>query len=137
MNKVFLVGRITRDPELKYTTSNVAVVSFSVAINRTYQNAQGEYDADFINCVAWRFQAENLARFVKKGQQIGIDGRLQTRTYETPTGETRYITEVVCDNIQFLEPKGTTSATAEPTFEEEDPLLESSMDIASEDDLPF
>lgn len=136
MNKVFLVGRITRDPELKYTTSNVAVVSFSVAINRTYQNAQGEYDADFINCVAWRVQAENLARFVKKGQQIGIDGRLQTRTYETSTGETRYITEVVCDNIQFLEPKGT-SAAVEPTFEEEDPLLESSMDIASEDDLPF
>ncbi|MFA5719909.1 MAG: single-stranded DNA-binding protein, partial [Acholeplasmataceae bacterium] len=66
MNKVFLVGRITRDPELKYTTSNVAVVSFSVAINRIYQNAQGEYDADFINCVAWRRQAENLARFVRK-----------------------------------------------------------------------
>ncbi len=136
MNKVFLVGRITRDPELRYTTSNVAVVSFSVAINRPYQNAQGEYDADFINCVVWRNQDENLARFVRKGQQIGIDGRLQTRTYETQTGETRYITEVLCDNIHFLEPKGT-SETVEPSFEEEDPLLESSMDIASEDDLPF
>ncbi|NMA05157.1 MAG: single-stranded DNA-binding protein [Acholeplasmataceae bacterium] len=136
MNKVFLVGRITRDPELRYTTSNVAVVSFSVAINRPYQNAQGEYDADFINCVAWRAQAENLARFVRKGQQIGIDGRLQTRSYETQMGETRYVTEVVCDNIQFLEPKGT-SETVERSFEEEDPLLESSMDVASEDDLPF
>ena len=134
MNKVFLVGRITRDPELKYTASNVAVASFSVAINRNYQNAQGEYDADFINCVAWRRQAENLARFVRKGQQIGIDGRLQTRNYQTPTGETRYITEVVCDNIQFLE----TRSTNEPTeIAEEDPFLESAMDIASEDDLPF
>ena len=134
MNKVFLVGRITRDPELKYTTSNVAVVSFSVAINRIYQNAQGEYDADFINCVAWRRQAENLARFVRKGQQIGIDGRLQTRNYQTPQGETRYVTEVVCDNIQFLESK----QSNEPTdILEEDPFLESAMDIASEDDLPF
>lgn len=135
MNKVFLVGRITRDPELKYTASNVAVVSFSVAINRNYQNAQGEYDADFINCVAWRRQAENLARFVRKGHQIGVDGRLQTRNYQTPQGETRYITEVVCDNIQFLE----TKQTNEPSVEtyEEDPFLESAMDIASEDDLPF
>lgn len=134
MNKVFLVGRITRDPELKYTTSNVAVVSFSVAINRTFQNAQGEYEADFINCVAWRRQAENLARFVRKGQQIGIDGRLQTRNYQTPQGETRYVTEVVCDNIQFLE----TKSSNEPLdIQEDDPFLESAMDIASEDDLPF
>ena len=134
MNKVFLVGRITRDPELKYTTSNVAVVSFSVAINRTFQNAQGEYEADFINCVVWRRQAENLARFVRKGQQIGIDGRLQTRNYQTPQGETRYVTEVVCDNIQFLE----TKSSNEPLdIQEDDPFLESAMDIASEDDLPF
>lgn len=133
MNRVVLVGRITKQPELKYTTSNIPVVSFSVAVNRNYTNAQGETEADFINCVVWRKQAENLAKYVSKGHQIGIDGRLQTRTYQTATGETRYVTEVLCESIQFLETKG----SAPSQDNSEDPFLESAMDIASEDDLPF
>ncbi len=135
MNRVVVVGRITRDPELKFTQSNIAVVSFSIAVNRTYLNAQGEQEADFINCVAWRKQAENLTKFVKKGALIGVDGRLQTRSYQTQTGENRYITEVVCDSIQFLETKGTPSSG--DNFEEESPFVDENMEIVSEDNLPF
>jgi single-strand DNA-binding protein len=135
MNRVVLVGRITRDPELRYTQSNVPVVSFTVAVNRPYLNQQGEREADFINCVAWRAQAENLAKFVRKGLLLGVDGRLQSRSYQTQTGETRYITEVVCDSVQFLEPKGEQEPAYEPDVDDE--LLETSIDIASEDDLPF
>ena len=79
MNRVVLVGRITKDPELKYTQSNVPFVNFSIAVNRTFVNNQGERKADFINCVVWRAQAENLAKFISKGGLIGVDGRLQTR----------------------------------------------------------
>ncbi len=134
VNRVVLVGRITRDPELKYTQTNIPVVSFTVAVNRNYVNQQGEREADFINCVAWRGQAENISRFVKKGLLIGIDGRLQTRTYQTATGENRYVTEVVCDSVAFLESR---ASTQEFVDDNEDPLIESDIDIASEDDLPF
>jgi len=137
MNRVVLVGRITKDPELKYTQSNVPFVNFSIAVNRTFVNNQGEREADFINCVVWRAQAENLAKFISKGGLIGVDGRLQTRTYQTQTGENRYITEVVCDSVQFLESK---SSNTNPSYEvpaDDDPFLDSAIDIASEDDLPF
>ncbi|HHT39131.1 MAG: single-stranded DNA-binding protein [Acholeplasmataceae bacterium] len=136
MNRVVLVGRITRDPELRYTQSNIAVVSFTIAINRQFLNAQGEQEADFINCVVWRKQAENLAKFVRKGAQLGVDGRLQSRTYQTQTGETRYVTEVVADSIQFLEPKGQTSTEYQPEVEE-NPFDDENIDVASDDDLPF
>ncbi len=134
MNRVVVVGRLTRDPELKHTQTSIPVVSFTIAVNRQYTNASGEQEADFINCVAWRKQAENLAKFVKKGALIGVDGRLQTRSYQTQTGENRYITEVVCDSIQFLETRGTAESEV---LEEENPFLDENMDIASEDDLPF
>ena len=136
MNRVVLVGRITRDPELRYTQSNIAVVSFTIAINRQFLNAQGEQEADFINCVVWRKQAENLAKFVRKGAQLGVDGRLQSRTYQTQTGETRYVTEVVADSIQFLEPKGQTSTEYQPEVEENH-FDDENIDVASDDDLPF
>ncbi len=135
MNRVVVVGRITKDPDLKFTQSNIAVVSFTVAVNRTFLNAQGEQEADFINCVAWRKQAENLAKFVKKGALVGVDGRLQTRSYQTQTGENRYITEVVCDTIQFLETRG--SSSTEDDFEDESPFVDENMNITPEDDLPF
>ena len=136
MNRGVLVGRITRDPELRYTQSNIAVVSFTIAINRQFLNAQGEQEADFIYCVVWRKQAENLAKFVRKGAQLGVDGRLQSRTYQTQTGETRYVTEVVADSIQFLEPKGQTSTEYQPEVEE-NPFDDENIDVASDDDLPF
>ncbi|MFA7529508.1 MAG: single-stranded DNA-binding protein [Bacilli bacterium] len=105
MNKVILVGRLTKDPELRRTSSDIPFVLFTVAINRTYVNKAGERQADFINCVAWRNQAENLARYQRKGNLVGVEGSLQTRSYDDPNGVRRFVTEVVCDNVQFLEPK--------------------------------
>lgn len=106
LNRVILVGRLTRDPDLKYTPNGVAVANFNIAVNRPFSNQQGEREADFINGVVWRKQAENLANYMKKGNLIGVDGRLQTRTYEGQDGKTVYVTEVVADSIQFLESKG-------------------------------
>ena len=103
INNVVLVGRMTRDAELRYTPSNVAVATFSLAVNRTFKDANGERETDFINCVIWRQQAENLANWAKKGALIGITGRIQTRNYENQQGQRVYVTEVVADNFQMLE----------------------------------
>lgn len=107
MNRVVLVGRLVKDPELKRTTSDIPVVQFTIAVNRPFTGQTGDRQADFISCVVWRQQAENLAKYMRKGNQIGVDGRLQVRTYEDQGGVKRYVTEVVCDQIQFLEAKGT------------------------------
>ena len=106
LNRVVLVGRLTKDPELRYTPNGVAVAQFTLAVNRTFSNQQGDREADFINCVVWRRAAENVANFLKKGSLAGVDGRLQTRNYEGQDGRKVYITEVVADSVQFLEPKG-------------------------------
>ena len=103
INNVTLVGRLTKDVELKYTPSNVANVSFTLAVNRTFKNANGEREADFINCVIWRQASENFANWAKKGALIGITGRIQTRNYENQQGQRVYITEVVAENFQMLE----------------------------------
>jgi single-strand DNA-binding protein len=105
MNRVVLVGRLTRDPELRYTPSGVPVATFTLAVNRTFTNQQGEREADFINCVVWRKPAENVANFLKKGSLAGVDGRIQTRSYEGQDGKRVYVTEVVAESVQFLEPK--------------------------------
>ena len=105
MNKVFLIGRLTRDPEIRYTSSNVAVATFSIAVNRTFTNQSGEREADFINIVVWRKQAENCKNYLNQGSQVAIDGRIQTRNYEDQNGQKRYVTEVVADNVQFLDTK--------------------------------
>ena len=107
MNRVVLVGRLVKDPELKRTTADIPVVQFTIAVNRQFAGQNGERQADFISCVVWRQQAENLAKYMRKGNQIGVDGRLQVRTYEDAGGVKRYVTEVVCDQIQFLEKIGT------------------------------
>lgn len=103
MNRVVLVGRLTRDPDLRYTASGVAVANFNIAVNRPFTNQQGGRDADFINCVVWRRPAENLANYMKKGNLIGVDGRIQTRSFENKEGQMVYVTEVVADSVQFLE----------------------------------
>jgi single-strand DNA-binding protein len=108
INRVILVGRLTRDPELRYTPNGVAVATFTLAVNRPFTNQQGEREADFINCVVWRRPAENVANFLKKGSLAGVDGRLQTRSYEGQDGKRVYVTEVVAESVQFLEPKGST-----------------------------
>ncbi len=109
MNKVFLIGRLTRDPELRYTGSNVAVASFTLAVNRNYTSQSGEREADFINIVVWRKQAENVKNYLSQGSQVAIDGRIQTRTYDDQEGKKRYVTEIVADNVEFLGTKGSTA----------------------------
>lgn len=108
INNTTLVGRLSKNPELRYTGSGIAVTSFTMAVDRNYTNAQGERETDFINCVIWREQAENLANFAVKGSLIGITGNIQTRTYENNEGRTVYVTEVKADNFQMLEPKTVT-----------------------------
>ena len=103
INNVVLVGRMTRDAELRYTPSNVAVATFTLAVNRTFKSQNGEREADFINVVMWRQQAENLANWAKKGSLIGITGRIQTRSYDNQQGQRVYVTEVVAENFQMLE----------------------------------
>lgn len=103
LNNVSLVGRLTKDAELKYTPNNQAVATFSLAVNRNFKSQNGEREADFINCVIWRQQAENLANCVKKGALIGITGRIQTRSYENQQGQRVYVTEVVADSFRLLE----------------------------------
>lgn len=108
MNNVQLIGRLTRDVDLKQTTSGTAVGTFTLAVNRSYTNQQGEREADFINCVIWRKGAENLARYTRKGSQIAVDGRIQTRNYENQQGQRVYVTEVVVNNFYFIESRNQT-----------------------------
>ena len=107
INNVVLVGRMTRDAELRYTPSNQAVATFTLAVNRNFKNQNGEREADFINCVIWRQQAENLANWAKKGTLIGVTGRIQTRHYENQQGQRVYVTEIVADSFQILESRAT------------------------------
>lgn len=154
MNKAFLIGRLTRDPELRQTGSNIPVANFSIAVNRTFTNASGEREADFINVIVWRKAAENVKNYLNKGSLVGIDGRIQTRTYQTNNGETRYVTEVVAERVQFLESKAQSqnrgqgsnsynnSESAPAMNAGEDPFANfgdniEMNDIASDDDLPF
>ena len=146
MNRTILVGRLTKDPELRYTPNGVAVANFTVAVNRPFKNQAGEQEADFINCVTWRKQAENLANYMHKGSLIGVDGRIQTRSYENQEGKRVWVTEVLAESIQFLEYKKDSesdrglvqkeqqaqSQRVEPTFDNQ----AEPMDI-SDEELPF
>ncbi len=159
MNKVFLIGRLTRDPELRYTGNNTPVATFSLAVNRNFSNQQGEREAYFINIVVWRKQAENVKNYLTQGSQVAIDGRIQTRSYDDNNGQKRYVTEVVADNVEFLGSKnssnnsnnGAAGNNAEPspydfgpapepkgTDIESNPFADfgSSIEI-SDDELPF
>ena len=138
INNVILVGRMTRDAELRYTPQNQAVATFTLAVNRNFKNANGDREADFINCVIWRQQAENLANWAKKGALIGITGRIQTRSYENQQGQRVYVTEIVAESFQLLESQKERSNQGQsqgygqvPDFGRSEP-----MDI-SDDDLPF
>lgn len=155
MNKAILIGRLTRDPELRTTTSGISSTSFTVAVSRTYTNQNGERETDFINCVAWRKQAENIAKYCKKGSQVAVEGRIQTRSYDAQDGTKRYVTEILADNVTFLGAKGTSgdfqtntnneiennfepSQDIETTDVSEDPFKDFGNEVAlSDDDLPF
>ena len=106
MNRVMLIGRLTTKPELRYTGSNVPYSRFSIAVNRTFSNNQGQRETDFINIVVWRKQAENVCNFLDKGSLVAVEGRLQTGNYDDKDGNKRYTMDVVGDNVQFLESKG-------------------------------
>ncbi len=145
INRTILVGRITRDPELKKTQSNISVITFTLAVNRRFTDPSGERQADFIQCVAWNKQAESMDRYIKKGALLGVEGRIQTRQYEAETG-TRYVTEVVCDSVQFLESRSDSESTERESTEKEstetaendnEEFYETSKQLAAEEDLPF
>ncbi|WP_316605923.1 single-stranded DNA-binding protein [Streptococcus pluranimalium] len=137
INNVTMVGRLTRDVELSYIPSNVAVAAFNLAVNRNFKSQSGECEADFINCVMWRKQAENLANWSKKGMLIGITGRIQTRNYENQQGQRVYVTEVVADGFKILE-KRDNAANQSSMESQMPPRFENShpADI-EEPDLPF
>ena len=149
MNRVELIGRITRDPELRKTSSGISTVGFTLACNRRFANSQGGQEADFINCVAWRQSADFMANYVRKGALLGVEGRIQTRNYKDQSDRTVYVTEVVCDSVQILESKrdaqaqtNTYQAPKQEVYRNdiqssyESDFGSDTLDIAS-DDLPF
>jgi len=139
INRVVLVGRLTKEADLKYTPNGVAVATFTLAVNRTFSNEQGERDADFINCVVWRKPAENVANYLTKGSLAGVEGRIQTRNYEGQDGKRVYVTEVVADSVQFLEPKskdGSSQPKQDNKHFPSEPFGGKGIDI-KDDDLPF
>ena len=129
MNKVILIGRLTKDVELRNTSNGTPVATFTLAVDRNYTNQNGQREADFINIIAWRKQAEFCEKYIKKGNRIGIEGNIQTRNYEDKNGQKHYITEVVAENIQFLESKPKTNK------HDETPYIEVGEEINP--DLPF
>lgn len=146
MNRVCLVGRITKDPELRKTQSGLSTVSFTVACNSRVSKDQ-EQQADFINCIAWRQTADYMANYVKKGTLLGVEGRIQTRSYEDKSGHKVYVTEIVCDSVQTLvraaeSSAGNSYSTAQantytaPVSAADSFVLDEELDIAP-DDLPF
>ena len=136
INNVVLIGRLTRDVELRYTPTNVAVATFTLAVNRNFKNADGEREADFINCIMWRQQAENLANWTKKGMLVGITGRIQTRSYENQQGQRVYVTEVVAESFQVLE-KRDNAANKSSLDNQMPPNFSGQPMDMSDDDLPF
>ena len=141
LNRTVLVGRLTRDPDLRYVGDGKPVVSFTIAVNRTFKNQNGETEADFINCVAWR-NAENIAKFLKKGSMAGVDGRLQTRSYDDQSGRRVFVTEVNVESVQFLDPKGgagrNQSSGQQGNSFPDDPFANEGKPIdMSDEDLPF
>ncbi|MDD9324343.1 single-stranded DNA-binding protein [Pediococcus acidilactici] len=140
INRTVLIGRLTKDVELRHTAKGDAVASFTVAVNRQFTNSQGEREADFINCVMWRKAAENFAKYTQKGSLVGIEGRIQTRSYENQQGQRVYVTEVVADNFSLLDskPKGNQQNNAWQASTPGDPFANGGQSIdIGDDSLPF
>lgn len=156
MNKVILIGRLARDPEMRTTTSGVSITRFTVAVSRPMAS-QGQQQTDFINCIAWRRQAENIAKYCTKGSQVAVEGRIQTGSYDGQDGQKRYTTDIVADTVTFLGSRTSNALESSgsqnnfvpsmPDFEaqpmpttdvSEDPFKDFGEEIAlSDDDLPF
>lgn len=131
MNKVMLIGRLTAKPELRYTGSNIPYTRFSLAVNRTFSNAQGQRETDFINIVVWRKQAENVCRYLDKGSLASVEGRIQTGSYDDKDGSKRYTTDVVADSVQFLESKTQSQSRAESMNNDPEPTPYDYQDSAT------
>ena len=127
MNRAMLIGRLTKEPELRATTSGISVCTFTLAVERRFKQ-EGQQQADFIPIVVWRSQADNCAKYLHKGSQAAVCGSIQTRSYDAPDGSKRYVTEIVADEVKFL---------SSPKQEEEEPAFREPMQPAEEDDLPF
>ncbi|CAI2677497.1 Single-stranded DNA-binding protein (plasmid) [Apilactobacillus kunkeei] len=136
INRVTLIGRLTKDVDLKYSQSGTAVANFTLAVDRAFTNQQGEREADFINCVIWRKSAENFANFTHKGSLVGIDGRIQTRNYENQQGQRVYVTEVVVENFALLESRKDNQQTNNNDQVTNNFAKTDQIDI-TDDDLPF
>lgn len=141
INRVIITGRLTKTPELKYSQSGIAVTRFTVAVNRSFKSQDGEQQADFINCVAWRKQAENVANFLDKGSLVGVDGRIQTSSFDGQDGKRVFTTEIVADSVQFLEPRNRSeqpngSAQQQHNRPANDPFDGGPVEVM-DDDLPF
>ena len=146
MNRVILVGNLARDPELTTTNSGLSVCRFTVAVSRSYANADGEREADFINCVAWRNTAEFVTKYFKKGSPVGVVGSIQARSQEGQDGTKKYVTEVSVDNVEFVGRRNNGSDDGEPVekskFDDEPKASSNASKIAKfepidDDDLPF
>ena len=151
MNKVILIGRLARDPEMRTTSSGVSVTRFTVAVTRQFTGQGTQPQTDFISCLTWRRQAENVAKYCTKGSQVAVEGRIQVGSYDAQDGTKRYTTDVVCDNVTFLGTKsgnsnftnenysvGDSVASAPTADVSEDPFKDFGDEIAlSDDDLPF
>jgi single-strand DNA-binding protein len=133
LNRVVLIGRLTKDPELRYTPSGVAVASFTLAVDRNFKNANGEREADFIPCVVYRQLAELCSNYLAKGRLAAVDGRIQIRTYEAQDGQRRWVTEVIAENVRFLSPKDGQAGAAAHTSSGDEYGHEVSLD----DDIHF
>ena len=129
MNRAIIVGNLTKDPELRKTQNDVSVCTFTIACNRRFTNANGQREADFIQIVVWRGQADNCHRYLKKGRRVAVCGSIQTRNYEDKDGNKRYITEVIADEVQFLSPSGDEKATAASDND--------MTPVGNDEDLPF
>lgn len=136
LNRVVLIGRLTADPELRFTKNNIAVASFTLAVDRKYKNAAGEKETDFINIVVWRQQAEHCSNYLSKGKLCAVDGSLQIRSYQAKDGSNRKAIEVVADDVRFLSPKDGQAAKPEPIFAPKETQQEDSL-FGGDDDLPF
>ncbi len=138
MNKVILIGNLTKDPELATTNSGVAVCRFSIAVQRRFQNSEGEREADFFNIVVWRAAGENCAKFLKKGSKCAVIGRLQNSSYEAQDGTKRYTTEVVADEVEFLSSRSAENGDA-PSMPASKPAKKetSELEPIDDDSLPF
>lgn len=139
INRVVLVGRLTRDPELRTTSSGNSVATFTLAVERPYKNAQGKRSADFVNCVIWRKAAENLCNFTSKGALIGIDGRIQTRSYDNKNGQRVFVTEVLVENFSLLESRQDRENNQSFSIPAESNAFDGTSDTVdiSDADLPF